>query len=451
MHCSLTSLALLFLAAPAVAQDWPNWRGPSHDGSSAIEALPESFDKETNVRWSAPLPGPGASTPVVVGERIFLTAVDHDAGALIGLCIERDTGELAWMKDLDSGFEPTGGHGGVYLHDRSNYASPSAVADEEHVWFFFGNGDLVCCDHAGEEVWRQNLQSEHGEFAFQWTFSASPTLWEGRLFLPILQRNAPVNNRGAEGAQSFLLALDASDGTQLYKHVRPSQARVESLESYGTMIPYVGASGRKELLVVGGDVVTGHDPASGAELWRWGTWNQGHSEIWWRVVPSAVAGGGVVLACAPKRAPVYAVHLDGEGELGEAGLAWRSEGRPNKVSSDVPTPLYYQGKFFVLSDVRGALSRVDPTSGQVEWSTTMPGRDQWRASPTGADGRIWCMNHAGLVVAVDAQSGELVLEASMGGEDDQTTRSSIAAAHGALFVRTHDTLWCVAAGERAGE
>ena len=80
--------------------------------------------------------------------------------------------------------------------------------------------------------------------------------------------------------------------------------------------------------------------------------------------------------------------------------------------------------------MRGALSRVDPASGEVEWSTTMPGRDQWRASPTGADGRIWCMNHAGLVVALDAESGELVLEAAMGGEDDEHTAAPVAAPRG---------------------
>lgn len=451
MRLALAPLCTLLFAAPVLAQDWPNWRGPSHDGASAIGSLPTSFDRETNVRWSAALPGPGASTPIVVGERIFLTAVDAEAQALVAICVDRGTGDIVWMEDVDSGYRPVNAGEGVQLHDRSNYASPSAVADGEHVWWFFGNGDLLCTDHDGEEVWRKNIQDEYGDFAFQWTFSASPTLWEGRLFLPVLQRNTPVNGRGSEGAQSFLLALDARSGEELYKHVRPSDAQVESLESYGTAIPFVGEDGRKELLIVGGDVLTGHDPATGRELWRWGTWNEGHREIWWRVVPSAVVGGGVVLACAPKRAPVYAVHLGGEGDLGEGGLAWQSEGRPNNVSSDVPTPLYYQDKFYVLSDVRGALSRVDPSSGEVEWSTSMPGRDLWRASPTGADGRIWCMNHAGLVVALDADSGEIVLQARMGGDDDHQTRSSIAAAHGALYVRTHDTLWCVAQGEQAGE
>jgi len=439
-------LSATVLAAVASAQDWPNWRGPNHDGSSAVEGLPTDFDTATKVRWSTELPGPGASTPVVVGERIFLSSTDPETRTLIALCLDRNTGAVLWRRDASSGYQPEGAGSPTVLHDRSNYASPSACVDESRVFFFFGNGDLVAYDQAaGDPLWRKNIQKEHGDFSFQWTFSASPTLWEGRLFLPVLQRNEPVNGRGAEDAASFLLALDPESGALIYKHERPSDARTESLESYATAIPHVGSEGRKELLIVGGDVITGHDPASGRELWRWGTWNEGHREIWWRLVPSVVVGDGLALVCAPKRAPVYAVHLGGEGELGEKGLAWKSGGRPNRVTSDVPTPLYYQGAFFVLSDVRNALSRLKPSTGEIEWSLELPGRSPWRSSPTGADGKLWCMNHAGLVIVVDAESGKIVHKAEMGEEDDDHTRSSLVAAHGALFVRTNSTLFCIAA------
>ena len=436
-------LALLALPLAAAAQDWPHWRGPNFDGSTTAAGLPLKIARDQHVLWRAELPGPGASTPIVLGERVFVSSTDAKQEKLVALCLDRETGKLLWRADVESGYSPAGKALGALRRDRrSTYAAPSPTTDGERVLFFFGNGDLVAYDLAGKPLWSRNLQQDHGDFAFQWTFSASPTLWEGRIFLPILQRDQPVGGAGQQGAQSFLLALDPKTGKTLYKHVRPSDARMESLESYATAIPRAAASGRREILVVGGDVITGHDPASGDELWRWGAWNEGHRETWWRIVPSAVVGGDVALVCAPKRAPVFAVKLDGRGDLGADGLAWQSKGKRNAVSSDVPTPLYYQESFFVLSDVRGALSRVDAKTGEVEWTTAMPGRSPWRASPTGADGKVWCLSHEGRVVVVDATGGGILHEAVLGEEDADHIRATVVVAHERIFVRTNAALYC---------
>lgn len=436
------ALAMLTFPLSAAAQDWPHWRGPYLDGSTRVAGLSIDFDAETRVRWRTPLPGPGAGTPIVLGDRVFVTSLDLENESRVAICLDRATGEEDWRRTIADVYLPEGA-GKLKLHDRSNYASPSPVTDGEVVVFFYGSGDLAAFSLVGEPRWSHNLQQEYGDFAFQWTFSASPTLFEGRLYLPVLQRDQPANGYGKEGSESFLLALDPKTGETLARHVRPSDARMESLESYATMIPYVGEGGRKELLVVGGDVITGHDPLSLEELWRWGTWNEGHREMWWRVVPSPVVGGGVVLVCAPKRAPVYAVRLGGDGGLDEGGLVWKSEGKRNPVSSDVPTPLFLDGAFYVLSDVRGALSKVDPATGAVDWTVEMPGRSLWRASPTGADGKIFCMNHAGTVAVIDASTGELLHEAAFGDEDDDLTRSTVVVAHGDLFIRTNAALFCV--------
>jgi outer membrane protein assembly factor BamB len=443
----LTTLLLLYLGSQASAQDWVNWRGPQHDGSSTVEGLPMAFDQEANVLWKTVLPGSGASTPIVVGERVFLTSVDSDAGQLLAICLDRDSGEVLWQHSAGSGYQAFGAGEPTTLGSRSNYASPSAVSDGVLVTFFFGNGDLVAYDMEGEQRWRRNLQEDLGEFQFQWTFSATPTLWEDRLVLPILQRDAPVNDHGKEGTESFILGLDPATGKTLFRTVRPSDARVESRESYATAIPYVTEEGRKELIVVGGDVISGHDPLTGEEFWRWGTWNPGHREQWWRVVPSAVVGGGVALACAPKGAPVFAVQLGGKGSLDDASLAWKSEGRRSPVTSDVPTPLYYRDHFYILSDLRSMLSKVHPGSGEVVWSVPMPRDAKWRASPTGADGRVWCMDHGARVVAIDAESGEIVTVAQMGGEENQKARSSVVPAHGSLFIRTDTSLFRVGFSE----
>ena len=184
----------LLLAVPLLAgpQDWANWRGPNHDGSTAAEGLPIEFGPEKQVRWATSMPGPGASTPIVVGDRIFLTSVDRERERLVAMCLDRKTGAVSWSRDAGSGYRPDGRGTRIAGGSRATYASPSAATDGERVLFFFGNGDLVAYDLAGEELWRRNVQKEYGNFAFNWTFSASPTFFEGLFHLPVLQRNEPI-------------------------------------------------------------------------------------------------------------------------------------------------------------------------------------------------------------------------------------------------------------------
>lgn len=436
---------VVLLAVVVSAQDWPHWRGPNYDGSTEATNLPTEFSKTKGVLWAADMPGPGACTPIVVGDRIFLSSVDAERGKLVAMCLDRKTGETLWKHDAGSGFG-----GDTTAGRRSNFASPSPTTDGKRVIFFFGNGDLVAYGIDGKLLWRRNIQKDYGNFAFNWTFAASPTIWEGKLFLPVLQRDVPAGRRrrGAEVTpdkiDSFILAADPKTGKTIYKHVRPSPAKVESLESYTTTIPYIAKDGQKQLLLVGGDVLTGHDPATGKELWRWGTWNPNHREKYWRLVPSVVVGGGVAVVCAPKRAPVFAVQLGGKGEIDqEEGLAWKSKGRPNPVSSDVPTPAFDGNHFFVLSDVQNAISKVNPKDGEVAWTTKLSRDFKWRSSPTVADGKVYCMNHNGEVVVVDAESGKKLHHAFMGSEDDDQIRGSVVVAHNNLFIRTNDKLYCI--------
>jgi len=415
----------------SLLQDWPQWRGPNWDGSSSVTGLPAELTDE-HVRLALELPGNGAGTPIVVGERVLVTAAVEEAGVLLALCFRRDSGELLW--------ELEAARGGTRRDERSDFASPSPLSDGERAWFLFGNGVLVCTDLAGKVQWKRELQAELGPWAYQWTFGASPTLWGDKLYLPVLQRDQPTDGSKSEKKiPSYLLALEAASGKTLFQVERPAPAKMESLESYATAVPFEGGA-RRELLVVGGDVLTGHDPESGAELWRWGTWNEGHREPWWRLVPTPVVGAGTVLVCAPKRAPVYCLKLGGSGALDASALAWKSAGRPNKVSSDVPTPLFYLGDFFVLSDVEHALSRLDPATGQPRWTTELPARGPWEASPTGADGRVWCLSHEGLLVGIDAESGAPTTRLELGREGEGPARASVAAAHGRLFVRTSGRL-----------
>jgi outer membrane protein assembly factor BamB len=427
-------VALSASGSLAPAADWSHWRGPSFTGATSETNLPAHWTKTENVAWSADLPGPGAATPVVLGDHVFVSSTDLREKSLVAVAFDRVHGRQLWRNKIGDG---------IGRDEKSNYAAPSPTTDGERVFFFYGNGELVAFDVSGRRVWGHNLQAEYGDFAFQWTFSASPTLYGGRLYVQVLQRDVPVNGRGRSSGgpiESFILALDPASGKTLWRQVRASDAVAESRESYATPIPFVNGD-RTEILIAGGDCLTGHDPATGRELWRWGTWNPrkiGH----WRLVPSPVGGEGIVLACAPKRDPVYAIKAGGEGVLGDTALAWKSP-PGSEISSDVPTPLFYQGDFFVLSDVRKALSRVEPGTGRVKWTTPTPGQSKYEASPTGADGRIYLMNFRGQVTVVKADDGTLLQTVDMGEEGDDATRSSIAVARGSLFIRTNHKLFCV--------
>ncbi len=440
----LPSLLLLSTAALR-AENWANWRGPQHNGSSPEKGLPEKFSKTEGVKWAVPLPGSSAATPVIWGDRVFVTAAEAGASRQYAICLDRQTGKEVWRADCGESASD-----GQY----SNTCSPSPTTDGKVVVFFFGTGDLVAFDLAGKKLWSRNL----GPFAFQWTFSSSPLLHDGRLVMQVLQRDVSVRGRGKPtGNESFLLAMNPATGEDLWRSLRPSEAVAESREAFSTPLPF-SHQGRQELVVIGGDAITGHDPKDGRELWRWGTWNPtriGH----WRLVPSPTVGGGLILACAPKNAPIYAVKAGASGTLSYKDLAWQSHVQqtedaaetaptPNQrdVTSDVPTPLFYEGKFYILNGTKKKLLRLNPADGQVEWAGDLGGRSVFQSSPTAADGKIYFMNFDAEVFVVDATSPDFKLLHSASFKDDQDDtrhRSSVAISQGNLYVRTGTKLYCL--------
>ncbi len=430
----LLAVALGLSLAGVQAGEWGNWRGPNHNGSTEEKDLPAKFSKTQGVIWSAPMPGPSAATPIVFGDHVFVSSSNPEEQQLMASSHDRKTGALRWKHVVAHGHNKD---------NRSNYAAPSPVTDGQIVSFFYGNGALATYTLDGEKLWSKNIEKEHGQFAYQWTPSSSPLLHDGTLYMQVLQRNTKVRGRGRDNGQSYILGFDPKTGEQLWKVYRSAKAKAESLEAYSTPVPFTHG-GREEILISGGDCMTGHDPKTGRELWRWGTWNPtriGH----WRLVPSPVAGGGVVLACAPKRAPVYALKAGAEGDVSSRGMLWHSEGSRDGVSSDVCTPLFYQGSFFVLyGEGRDKmLSCVEPKTGKIKWASDLESRPLFRGSPTGADGKIYVQNHAGTVHVIDAKSGRVLHRAAMGEAGDDQTRASIAVAHGRLFIRTNGRLFCV--------
>ena len=428
----LTTIAFIALMAvcnsmSVNAADWPHWRGPNFDGSSLEEKLPDDFSKTNNVKWAASLPGPSAATPIIWGDLIFLSSTDLKTKTLRALALDRKSGSVLWNNEVAPGFSQD---------ERSNLASPSPTTDGERAYFMYSTGDLVAFDFSGKQVWAHNIQKDYGQFVYQWTYGASPTLFDGKLFIQVLQRDVPVHGRGEKTApnESYLLALDPKTGKELWRYIRATDAKSESRESYSTTIPHNG-----QLLIAGGDCLTAHDPRDGKELWRWCSFNT-QNKTHMRLVPSPVVGSNIALVCAPQRYPLFAVNLS--GKVDNSSLAWQSENR--ELFSDTPTPLFYRGRFYVLNGDRRTLTRIEPVTGKIDWTGDLSGMAKLDGSPTGADGKIYFQNFRGDVFIVDAdEKFNLRHVIPMGDTDDDTLRSTIAVSQGNLFIRTGNKLYCV--------
>ncbi len=438
----LAFLATLSLTLSAHADNWAQWRGPAFNGTSPEKNLPTTWSAESGIKWQTELPGFSGATPAIWGDSIFVTSPDANKN-LLALCFSKKDGSLRWKQEIAQGDLSKG---------RNNMASPSPITDGKSVWVLFGTGDFAALDFSGKILWQRNLGADYGRFAINWIYGASPLLFDGRLYVPVLQRSpAPEDYPGIAGAggerESYLLAIDPATGKTLWKHIRPTDAKLESLESYATPIPHV-SGGRTQLLIVGGDCISGHDPATGRELWRGFGINPEHAE-WMRLVPSAVSAGDLAIICGPKKHALLAFRTDGAGDVTESGLAWTFD---EKKTPDVCTPAYWDGKLFALDGDSYTLTCLDPKTGEKKWQGNLSdgGTDAKprakvviRASPTVADGKIYCVNELGTTYVCDATGAEFKLLAVNPLPDEENVRGSLAVSDGHLFLRGAKYLYCI--------
>lgn len=433
MKYYLALVLVLATVSSMQAEDWPQWRGPHFNGSSDEKNLPVEWSQTENIAWSANLPGSAGATPIVWANHVFLSGVDTAKDVTQAMAFDRTSGKLLWSHDISKG---------IRKDHRSNFASASPVTDGKVVVFFYGNGDLVAFDFDGNRIWSRNLQKDYGPFSFfYWTMGCSPLLYDGKLYVSVLQHNPPEDDQGSQKNKSisYLLAVDPPTGKTLWRHLRLSEAVGEAQEAYATPIPSEH-NGRKQLLIAGGDAISGHNPATGEEFWRWGNWNPKRITMWPQVA-SPVVFEGLALLCVPKGQPVYAIKTDGDGVRNDDAIAWTTR-EQKKVTSEVPTPALYEGDFFVLSDSRKALSRVVAKTGEVKWTTPVKGSHE--ASPLAADGKVYTINFDGLVTILDASDGRLIRTIAMDEQvEGDPVRASIIASHGQLFIRTTSKLYCV--------
>jgi len=410
--------------------NWAQWRGPHFNGSTEAKSLPTHWSKEENVKWVTPLPGASGATPIIWEDRVFLTSLNNETFDLEAYCLDLNSGQLLWTKKLGIGSSDEG--------RGKNLASPSPVTDGEKVIFSYGTGDIAALDFEGNILWRKNHQHDYGRFQYNFGYHASPLLHKDKLYVQVLQRdrgNPGPTREDRHPEFSYILCMDPQTGDYLWKHNRPSEAWDESRESYSTPIPFEH-EGREEILIFGGDCMSGHNPQTGEEYWRWGSWNPEHIGHW-RVVPSPVFYNGFIYACAPKQEPLFAIKAGANGKLGDDWIAWKLE----EKTTDVAVPLIYKDKMYVLDGDGRFVTKLDPKTGEVHWRGRIGGKAVYRASPTGADDKIYMINEQGhAVVLGTGDEFEVIHEIEMG---EGLCRSTISATDGRILIRTAENLYCI--------
>ena len=419
---ALALLLPLLLYQPVRADDWPNWRGPGLDGVASGTGYPVSWGAGKNVAWRVTLPGLGASTPVVSGDRIVLTlAIDgHDAV----ICFDR-SGKETWRRIL--GAEKPG------KHKKATGANPSPVTDGSLVWVYFKSGELAALDLAdGVVVWKENLQERFGEDTLWWDLGTSPVLTEDAVVVAVMH-----------SGPSYLAAFGRRDGRLLWKHDRDLGAPEEAAQSYSTPVVARGEERFGEpaevLFVLGADHVTAHDAADGRELWRVGGLNPA-GEKYFRSIASPVLAGDTVVAPYARGTTLTAVRRGGTGDVTKTHVAWtRSD-----LGADVPTPAVRGGRIVVCTD-QGRVECLDAATGKTHWKEELPrNRNAYSASPVVVDGRVLLTREDGSSASIawpdaDAPAGA----ARESGAVDEMTVATPVCVDGRIYLRTHDSLWCL--------
>lgn len=404
---------IVAMAAVASADDWPSWRGPNRDGVSAEKDLPVTWSAESGVLWKVPLPGAAGSTPVISKDRIFLTSPSADHSQLLLLCIGTD-GKPQWERALAKG-----------LRDPKNLASASPSTDGTHVWAYVGTGDLGCFSFDGNEVWHAQLQERYGRFKLQFGMTSTPLLQGGVLYLQL------IHSGGA-----WVLALDAATGKELWKVERRSDGVDECEHAYASIQYWSGGV----LVSHGNDYTIGHDPKTGAELWRLGDLNPKEKyNKTLRFVSSPVVSGDVIIVPTAKGGAVVAIDPKAAGKIDRENTT-HQKWRVNAGTPDVASPILYEGIVY-LSDNSGALTALDAATGKTIYKDR-PDKDNHFASPAAGDGKLYLPGRNGAVSVVQAGREFKVLSVNKLGDPFD---ASPAISGGRVYLRGAANLWAVGA------
>ena len=413
--------SLYCFLANSVNADWPQWRGARLDGVSDEIDLPTKWSKTENVAWRLAMPGAAGSTPVITGDRIFVTSVS--GSDLLLLCVGTD-GTEQWRRTVATGNTDVRG-------DEGNSASPSACTDGKHVWTVMANGMCGCYTLDGEQVYLFNLQDRYGPFEIAFGMTSTPVLDNGRLYFQFIHGEGNPDTR-----EAMVVCLDAATGNEIWKQPRITGAAKENEHSYAS--PMLYRDNEREFLIThGGDYVMAHSLKDGVELWRCCLNPQGasyHPTL--RFVASPLATPGMIVVPSAKGQEVLCLRPDIQGDVSDdaAALHWkRDTGTP-----DVPSPLYHDGLVYLCRE-NGNLVCVDAKTGE-EFYEERTTRDRHRASPLYADGKVYLTARNGVITVVKpGRKFEIIAQNDLG----EAISASPAVANGRIYLRTFEALYAI--------
>jgi outer membrane protein assembly factor BamB len=413
----------LWLTTAALAGNWPAWRGPDGQGHSPDSAPPVRWSATENVRWKAPLPDEGNSSPVVWGDRVFITqATDKTdwpppgAGGPASarrrelLCFRRTDGKLLWQKVVEYPEKES-------THPTNPFCSASPATDGRRVVVSHGSAGMYCYDFDGKELWRVDL----GKLEHIWGNASSPVLYE---HLAILWCGP--------GDRQFLLAVDKETGKEVWRHDEPGGAygkdSAKWLGSWST--PIVIRIGDHDELVVGVPrKLKGFDPRTGKELWSCdGLGNLSYT--------SPVHSDGVIVAMSGFHGPALAVRTGGKGDVTQTHRLWHQAA---KIPQRIGSPVVVGEHVFILNEP-GTAQCFELKTGDEVWKLEdRPSGSSW-GSMVAAGGRLYVTNLAGetLVLAASPKY-ELIAKNPIG----ERVLASPAISDGELFIRSYKHLWCI--------
>ena len=339
---------------------WTRWRGPSGQGIVTGSGYPDVWSPTENILWKSAVPGRGHSSPIVWRNQIFLTT-GYPGGRVSVLAYERSTGRRLWET-----FAPDSTP--ERLHDKNSLASPTPSTDGQRVYASFGNKGLLALDLNGKVVWHRALGSVdtyHGT-------AGSPLLSQARLIL--YQDHAGRSQGGA-----FVAAFDTASGKTLWRTQRSASV------GWGTPIA-IRAGDHDEIVVSGQRRVAAYDPASGAELWS----SSGNT---FEVIPTPVAGHGLVFCSSGRAGPTLAIRPGGRGDVTDTHVEWSSP----RGSPFVPSPLLYGEYLYIVNDMAAIATSFEATTGKLIWQGRLgvAKREGFSASPVGVDGKVFFTNDDG--------------------------------------------------------
>jgi outer membrane protein assembly factor BamB len=415
MRALLAVTVAFAIGGPLLAEDWPQFRGPTGQGISAETGLPTEWDADRGVEWSTPMPGRGWSSPIVHGGRIFVTTATEEGRSLRLLCLDRASGRILWNTEVVQ--QETRGP----LKRRQNsYATSTPVTDGKHTYVLAFDGSIAAVASDGSVAWVNrdfHYYSEHG-------IAVSLRLYGELLIVPFDPSSSGEDKKVGwqkPWEKSFVLALDKGTGEVRWKTGR-------GLSRIGHVTPSLVLEGEREVLVSGaGDVVQGFDLASGERLWTARSQGEG-------VVPSVVVGDRMVYTASGFEEPtIRAVRIGGRGDVTATHIAWEQ----TRAVPILPSFLYVAPHLFTINE-SGIAMCLDAKTGEVLGRRRIGGNHS--ASPIYAEGRIYFQSEEGETTIVEAipEMPVLARNALPG-----TCKASLAVSGGRLFLRTDTTLYCI--------